>query len=122
MRRRVATLLALVLIALPVALVASSHAAGAAPRGTVVLAQEGVDQSDESQGGEAGNEEDGEGQSDPDAETGASEDEDAPAVEEEGPVWTYQMSKILIGLLVLMAIGVGLAYYKLVVQRQRAGV
>ena len=113
MRKRFATLLVLVLIALPVALVASSHAAGAASRGTVVLAQEG-DKSDDSQGQDAGKEDQGK------SDAGASED--APAAEEEGPVWTYQMSKILIGLLVLMAIGVGLAYYKLVVQRQRAGV
>jgi hypothetical protein len=120
MRVRLATLLALFLILLPATQLVGIASAGA---GTdVVLAQEGVDESDESQGGEGGNEEEGEGQSDPDAETGAGADEQAPAAEEEGPVWTYQMAKIVIALLLFMCIGVGLAYYKLVVQRQRAGV
>ncbi|MGH2753836.1 MAG: hypothetical protein ACRDLB_05325 [Actinomycetota bacterium] len=120
MRERFVTLLALLLIALAAtfALLPAAALAG----GGAVVAQEGVDESDESQGGETRNREGGEGQSDPDAETGAGEGENAPAAEEEGPVWTYQMSKILIALLVFMAIAVGLAYYKLVVQRQRAGI
>jgi hypothetical protein len=121
MRVRLATLLALFLIALPATQLVGAVAAGADTGDPVVLAQENVDQSDESQGGETANQ-DGEGQSDPGAETGAGDEEQAPAVEEEGPVWTYQMSKILIALLVFMLIGVALAYYKLVVQRQRAGV
>ena len=124
MRVRLATLLALVLIVFPVMHVLGGVAASAGTGGRVILAQEGSEESEESQGGETteGGEEEGEGQSDPDAETGAGEGEDAPAVEEEGPVWTLQMAWITIGLLVLMAIGVAAAYYKLVVQRQRAGV
>ena len=125
MRVRLATLLALVLIALPVTTILGVATAGAATGGRVVLAQEGVDESDESQGGETTEEgvEGGEGQSDPDAETGADEEENAPpAEEEEGPVWTLQMAWITIALLVFLLIGVALAYYKLVVQRQRAGV
>ena len=119
MRVRLATLLALFLIALPATQVVGAVAAGAGTEGSILLAQENVD---EGQEGETGDDGSGEGQSDPDTETGAGEGEDAPAVEEEGPVWTYQMAKIVIALLLLMSIGVGLAYYKLVVQRQRAGI
>ena len=122
MRVRLATLLALFLIVLPATQVLGAVAASAGTGDHILLAQENVDESDEAQGGETGNEGAGEGQSDPDAETGAGEEENAPAVEEEGPVWTYQMAKIVIALLLLMGIGVGAAYYKLVVQRQRAGI
>ena len=120
MRTRLASLLALVLAATLV--LAPALPAFAA---TYTFAQEqdtqdegdGVDQEDEvTEGGE------GEGQSDPDAETGAGEDEQTGAAEEEGPVWTYQMAKIVIALCVLMALGIGAAYYRLVVQRQRAGI
>jgi hypothetical protein len=121
MRVRLATLLALVLIALPATHLISVAAAGAGTGGQIFLAQENVDESDESQGGEAGNEGEGEGQSEPEAETGAGEGEEAPAAEEEGPVWTLQMAWITLALLLFMGIGVALAYYKLVVQRQRAG-
>jgi hypothetical protein len=121
MRVRLATLLALFLIVLPATQVLGAVAASAGTGDHILLAQENVDESDGAQGGETGNE-GGEGQSDPDAETGAGEEENAPAVEEEGPVWTYQMAKIVIALLLLMGIGVGAAYYKLVVQRQRAGI
>lgn len=36
-----------------------------------------------------------------------------------GPVWTYQMSKITILLLVLMILAVGGLYYRLIVKRKR---
>jgi uncharacterized phage infection (PIP) family protein YhgE len=39
-----------------------------------------------------------------------------------GPVWTYQMSKITILLLVLMVLAMGGLYYKLVVKRRRGEV
>jgi len=113
MRVRLATLLALFLIVLPATQVLGAVVASADPGGPTLLAQENVDET-----GNGG----GEGQSDADTETGAGEEENAPAVEEEGPVWTYQMAKIVIALLLLMSIGVGLAYYKLVVQRQRTGI
>jgi len=128
MRTRLAILLALVL-AFPVALALPAFAAD-----NPILAQEApgaedpagdadpADQDDESQGGEV-NSEEGDGQSDADAETGASEDEQTePAEVEAGPVWTYQMSKIVIVLFVLMMVGIAMAYRKLVVQRQRAGI
>jgi hypothetical protein len=43
----------------------------------------------------------------------------APATEEEGPPWTYQMAKITLGLLVLVFLGMGLSYWKLIGSRQR---
>ena len=58
---------------------------------------------------------------DKDASQSDAADEPAPAEEEAGPVWTYQMSKIVIGLLVLMALGIGGAYYKIVAKRQKEG-
>ncbi|MBA2725650.1 MAG: hypothetical protein H0U53_06650 [Actinobacteria bacterium] len=152
MRTRLAILLALVLafplaLALPAA--AADHIVLSRVKGAggdpsplqeaaaehLILAQEeGSEQGDpagngdpvgEEEGAEGGetNSEEGEGQSGADAETGVSEDEQTePAEVEAGPVWTYQMSKIVIALLVLMALGIGAAYYKLVVQRQRAGI
>ncbi|MDQ3878621.1 MAG: hypothetical protein M3290_09780 [Actinomycetota bacterium] len=36
-----------------------------------------------------------------------------------GPVWTYQMSKITILLLVLMVLALGGLYYRLIVKRRR---
>lgn len=97
---------------------------------TVVLAQEleedsdsggdPADEGDAGQGAEA--DEEGEGQSGTDAETGADEGEQAPAAEETGPVWTYQMARIGLGLLVLLLAAVGFTYWKLVAHRQRAGV
>jgi hypothetical protein len=71
-----------------------------------------------------GEEEEAEGQEegaggDPAEETGAEEGQTEPAAEETGPPWTYQMARIGIVLLVFMALGVGLAYYRFVVRRQR---
>lgn len=43
------------------------------------------------------------------------------AVEETGPPWTYQMARITLGLLVLMAVGLVVLYYRLVVQRRKSG-
>ena len=129
MRTRLALLLALVLLVPAIgALTAPALAASG-----ITLAQdtggEGVDGSDEGGVGEGSEgeapgagEEDGEGASDPDAETGAGEGETQEAEVEAGPVWTYQMSKILIALLLLMLLAIGGAYWKFVAQRQRAGI
>ena len=129
MRTRLALMLTLVL-AFPIVLALPAAAAD-----HIVLAQvEGTEGGDPAGGGDPlGEEEDaegsetnseeGDGQSGADAETGVSEDEQTePAEVEAGPVWTYQMSKIVIALLLLMALGIGAAYYRLVVQRQRAGI
>ncbi len=72
---------------------------------------EGGGQSDDFQGGEG----------DPDAETGAGEGEQAEAVEEEGPQWTYQMSKIVLVMLLMLFLAMGGLYYKMIASRQRRG-
>jgi hypothetical protein len=110
MRRRVA----LIVVAAVVGLVAvpAGPVASAGPRTHVFAQSSGTDSS----GGESGNK-GSKGQSDPNAETGASNT--TPAAEEEGPPWTYQMARIGIGLLVLMFLGLGLLYYRMVVSRQR---
>ena len=73
---------------------------------------------DGSEGGE-GIGEGGEGEAD--AETGAGEDEQAPATEEEeeGPQWTYQMSKITLVMLLLLFLAMGALYYRMIARRQR---
>ena len=116
MRTRLAALFTLVLLfsaALPASLPA--HAA------THVFAQdtgngdptgEEDTTSTEEQGGG------GKGQSDPAAESGAKDEE---AATETGPPWTYQMAWLGLALLIMIALGIGLAYRKLVVERQRVG-
>ncbi|HVF52127.1 MAG TPA: hypothetical protein VNC78_00815 [Actinomycetota bacterium] len=61
-----------------------------------------------------------------DAEGGGADDEkdvgdaaEEEAVEEAGPPWTYQMAKLSLGLLVLLGIAIGAAWYKFVGMRQR---
>jgi hypothetical protein len=38
---------------------------------------------------------------------------------ETGPPWTYQMARITVVLVVFLALGLGLLYYRLVVRRRR---
>lgn len=47
--------------------------------------------------------------------------EDQGASEEAGPPWTYQMARISVILLIFTFAGVGLAYWRFVVQRKRSG-
>lgn len=110
MRARVAAILSLLLICFLIP-TSVAHAR------TVTLAQD-----TESEGGEAGNTSDGEGQSDADAETGAEEDAQGggESTEEEGPPWTYQMARIGLALLVLVALLMGLLYYRMIASRSRA--
>ena len=86
--------------------------------GANVLTQEetGAGQDDEGAGQETG------GQGDPEAETGAGAGEIEDAVEETGPVWTYQMARIVVVLLVFLLAAIGLLYWRLVGQRRRSGV
>lgn len=114
-------LLALVLFAIPFLML---HASPAFASGTV-LAQETteedegvVDESDEAENPGSSGEE---GQ-DADTESGAGEGETAPAEEEEGPVWTYQMSKIVLAMLVLLLLGIAGAYWNFVAKRQKQGI
>lgn len=67
----------------------------------------------------SGEDEGGQGQSDPEAETGTEEDASQDAATETGPPWTFQMARISIVLLVLIALAIGRLYYKLVASRQR---
>jgi hypothetical protein len=126
MRTRFAALFALVLVmsaALPASIVpahASSHTFAQDDTGSD---GDPTGSEDESAGGESGSTDGGdeEGQSDPAAETGAG-DEAEEGSTPSGPPWTYQMARIALVLLVLIGVGIALAYRKLVVQRQRAGV
>jgi hypothetical protein len=118
MRRRLAVLFALMLM-LTASGALSLTPALAAPH---VMAQEsgGGDPTDAGDNAESSNKDGGKGQSDPAAESGAggdTEEAEAPA----GPPWTYQMARIALLLLVLIGVGILLAYMKLVRGRQRAG-
>lgn len=82
----------------------------------IALAQEVGDK------GKPGQEEEAEGQEGQDpkgeeAEVGA-EGEDA--ADETGPPWTYQMARMAIALLLLVAAAIALMYYRLVIVRTRA--
>jgi hypothetical protein len=46
----------------------------------------------------------------------------SPTEEEAGPPWTYQMARMMLGLVALLLLGMGLIYYRLVVKRQRGEV
>jgi uncharacterized protein HemX len=113
--RRAPKLLAILLLLLVASWRLSVHA-GAADQ--VVLAQDTNSDAnpgpeEESQGQESSNTE---GSS---AETGADKGQTEPAADETGPPWTYQMARLGILLIVAMVLGVGLAYYRFVVRRQR---
>jgi len=125
MHRRRALVLVLVVVlsaafALPAALASSD---GYLLRESkVIAAQEetGAGQDDEGAGQESGGE--GEGQDDPEAETGAGAGESEDAAEETGPVWTYQMARMIVVLLVLLVVAIGFLYWRLVGRRRRSGV
>jgi hypothetical protein len=114
MRARVVILMALVVAAsLP-------DIARPAAAADLLLAQDANQEGDV-----VGNEEEAEGQEgsnqggrEESAEVGADEGETEGA-SETGPPWTYQMAWLGVLLLVVMVLGVGLAYYRFVVRRQR---
>jgi hypothetical protein len=114
MRARLGILLVLVFAACVPAV------AGPAAAADLFLAQEPNQEEDV-----VGNEEEAEGQEgsnqggrEESAEVGADEGETEGA-SETGPPWTYQMAWLGVLLLVVMIAGVGLAYYRFVVRRQR---
>ncbi|MDQ3955802.1 MAG: hypothetical protein M3285_09665 [Actinomycetota bacterium] len=119
MRARTSTLLAIA--ALLLALIPLSPAAADLADGTTItLAQQpGTDQQVE--GGE-GQDDDGTGSSDEEAETGVEEGQEEGAAEETGPPWTYQMARISLVLLALLALGMGLLYFRLVISRRKGEV
>ena len=122
--RRAVVLLVLVALFTAVAL----PVAHASPDGylleksNIIVAQEdtGAGQDDEGAGQESGGE--GEGQDDPEAETGAGAGESEDAAEETGPVWTYQMARIVVVMLVLLVAAIALLYWRLVGRRRRSGI
>lgn len=106
MRSRLALLISLVFVMAVVA----APIATAAPTTDLIQAQ-GTDSESETQSDEEG----------ADAETGAGEEEQGPAAEteEEGPQWTYQMSKITLVMLLLLFLAMGALYYRMIARRQR---
>ncbi len=118
MRSRATLLMVLALVM--GALIAAAPPAGASD--DAILAQQPTEDP-AAEGGE-GQDAEGEGQSDPDAETGANEEqtEDAATPETTGPPWTYQMARITLALLVVLALGLAYLYYRLVAQRRRGEV
>jgi hypothetical protein len=113
MRARRALFTALVL-----ALTAIAPLAHAAP---IPLAQDAEEGNEGGEQGDAGTDTGEEAETGgADAETGAGEDEQAPpAEEEEGPQWTYQMSKITLAMLLLLFLAMGALYYRMIARRQR---
>lgn len=116
MRSRATVIFLVLALALAAVLVSSPVALGA--ESDIVVAQQpggegGVE-------GQEGADEGGEGQDDPDAESGAGEGETEEAsTEATGPPWTYQMARITLVLLVLLALGLGYLYYRLVASRRK---
>ncbi len=109
MRRRAGVLL-ICLILGAVSAIALAPAAFAQAEGS---GEESLDQ------GQQEDDEGTEGQGDPEAESGvdAGQTENAPATT--GPPWTYQMARIAIVLLLIIALGIGWWYYRFVLSRQR---
>jgi hypothetical protein len=115
--RPVARFLALLLLLLFVGVRLPTHAAA----DRTVLAQDTNSDAnpgpeEESQGQESSN------KGGSSAETGADKGQTEPAADETGPPWTYQMARIGILIILAMVLGVGLAYYRFVVRRQRGAV
>ena len=133
MRRRIAVLLALGLLAVGTSL----FGAGTASSAEVVLAQEvgegeeegdvgGEEGTQQSEGGttegDEGEDQESGGQDEPEAETGSGADQTEEAATETGPPWTYQMARLALGALVLLGLAIAGAYYRFVVMRQRGAV
>lgn len=113
MRARAAAILSLLLL---VPLVTGALAPAARAADGISLAQdEGVDEADETEAeGQEGTE--------PESEVGTEEGQTEPAEEESGPLWTYQMVWLSLGLVLLLGLGMARWYYMLVGRRQREGV
>jgi hypothetical protein len=107
-----------VLVLLGASLTQSGAAAAAADRG-VVLAQQDLTGQEEEAEGQEGQPGKGEGQAGSGAESGAAGETEEGASAESGPPWTYQMARLSLALLVVLAAAIALAYYRLVAKRQR---
>ena len=109
--------LAILLVALFVGVVAP---AAAAPfDGDVLeLAQQTGGAEEEAQGQESTDDE-GSGQGESETESGAQgQSEEGESTSSDVP-WTFQMARLSILLLLALAAGIGLLYYRLVIKRQR---
>lgn len=73
-------------------------------------------------GGDEGEDQEAGGGDEPAAETGSGADDTGEAVTETGPPWTYQMARIALASLLLLALAIAGAYYRFVVTRQRGAV
>ncbi|MFN2525383.1 MAG: hypothetical protein ABR505_03850 [Actinomycetota bacterium] len=98
-----------------------------APMSLVVIPLQGTAYAQEiGDEGEPGQEEEAEGQEgqDPNGEEAEAEvgSEGEEVAEETGPPWTYQMARMGIALLLLVAAAIALMYYRLVIVRSRAEV
>ena len=116
MRSRTAVLLLLLALVANAAFITT-------PASAAVLAQQPGEDA-ETSGGEGQDEGEGAGQDDPEAETGAGEGEteEGAAPETTGPPWTYQMARITLALLVLLALGLGYLYFRLIASRRKGEV
>ena len=81
--------------------------------------QEGETETGEDPAEEGGDEDAPEGQGDAEAETGSGGGATEDAETETGPPWTYQMARIIIALLVLLALSIAWMYWKLIAGRQK---
>jgi hypothetical protein len=117
--------LALVLLLVP------TFSAVALASGVTLAQEQEVDQGDQTEtqtGSETTDGEDSqgsdtdEGSGSSEAESGANEGQVEGAETETGPPWTYQMARMSLALLVLMALAMGGLYWRLVVSRQRRGI
>lgn len=126
MRMRRALILALVAM---LALLPLGVAPAIAATGSTVLAQP-PDPEEDDPGDPVGEEEaplpgeelgeEGPGARDPEAETDPGAGEEGGAVEE-GPVWTYQMARIGLVMVLLLLAGVAFTYWAFVARRQKVG-
>jgi hypothetical protein len=111
--------LAILLVALFVGVVAPAAAAAAPFDGDVLeLAQQTGGAEEEAQGQESTDDE-GSGQGESETESGAQgQSEEGESTSSDVP-WTFQMARLSILLLLALAAGIGLLYYRLVIKRQR---
>lgn len=123
MRARLVILLSLVPVM--TALTPLPAHAGRAAGGALVLAQtqggdlSGQDNTAKGQEGQQGSS--GKGQGAAGAQTGAGGQTEGGA-SATGPPWTYQMARLSVLLLILLALSIGLNYRRLVTKRQRGEV
>ena len=109
------------MLAILMAVAAAAPVAQARPGGPSALAAQdptGPEDEAEGQEGQGGA---GEGQGTAEAETGAGGQTEG-GTSATGPPWTYQMARLALVLLAVLAGAIALAYYRFVAKRQRGEV